>query len=71
MTITTQHIEETTAFQSFEKFVQAILLKRKNINLIIDAFVIYNNTGYINPNIGEKSVKILKELIEKFGTYEK
>lgn len=71
MTITTQHIEETKAFQSFEKFVQAILLKRKNINLIIDSFVIYNNTGYINPNIGEKSTKILKELIEKFSTYEK
>ena len=71
MTITTQHIEETKAFQSFEKFLQAILLKRKNINLIIDAFVIYNNTGYINPNIGEKSTKILKELIEKFSTYEK
>lgn len=65
MTITTQHIEETKAFQSFEKFVQAILLKRKNIVLIIDAFIIYNNTGYINPNIGEKATKILKELIEK------
>lgn len=71
MELISNKIQETKAFQSFEPFVKTLYLKHKNVKVIDDAFTIYNNTGYINPNIGEKFMRILKELIQKFGTYEK
>ena len=68
---TKKRIEQTKAFQNLETFAKEIYLKRKNVQIIHDAFVVYQNTGYVNPSIGDKSLKILKELIEKYGTHEK
>ena len=62
--ITTQQIEQTAAFQSLDKFVKNLLIKKANRVQIERAVIHYNATGEIMDNIGMNNTKILKEIIE-------
>lgn len=62
--ISVQKIESTKAFQSLDKAIQPLYLKRVQRETITNALIVWRNTKYINESIGDKSLKILKELIE-------
>lgn len=62
--ISVKQIEATKAFQTLDKAIQPLYLKRPQRETITNALVVWRNTKYINENIGDKSLRILRELIE-------
>jgi hypothetical protein len=63
--ISSNEIEGTKAFQSLDKSIQMVYLKRANRETINNALIVYKNTGQINNGLGHKMLLIINELIIK------
>ena len=57
-------IKETTTYLKASSFEQKFLLKRSNIEIISHTITVYNNTDYLNENIGGKNISIVKEILK-------
>ena len=62
-----QSIQGTTTFQNFPKFKQGIVLKKKNIERLLDLHGQASRLGlpYLkqNPNISVSEFKLIEELV--------
>lgn len=63
--ISSNEIESTKAFQSLDKSIQPVYLKRANREVINNALIVYKNTKQINKALGHKMLLIIEELIIK------
>lgn len=63
--LTIEDIQATEAFKKLDKGIRPIYLKRVNREAITHALIVYNNTEYINNNLGPHQTSILKEIITK------
>jgi predicted nucleotide-binding protein (sugar kinase/HSP70/actin superfamily) len=65
--ITANDIEETEAYKSLQEFQKSLIIKRDNREILEQALIHHKVTGEILPQIGQKNIKILTEIIEKNG----
>jgi predicted metal-dependent TIM-barrel fold hydrolase len=63
-TITTSEIQETTTYKSLGKMFQNLLIKYSSRQQITYGINVHASTGVIPSNLGNNTLKIVKELIE-------
>jgi len=57
-------IKETATYLKASSFEQKFLLKRSNMEIINHTITVFNNTNYLNENIGGKNISIVKEILK-------